>query len=613
MMFANFFYFIIVLLIYITYQPPEKTNFGPFETFFLFLCLIFAFASFTRFQFRKLEREIFKNNFSVLVFKFDTIIARHSIAAILLFSINIYGLNLPSFLIDIPVFSAFPTFTALIFLGIFICYLSIIWAFAHKPYQAIFKTDDSWQSYVWSNILFSIPVLLPWLFLSGILDIINSSPFELLKRLLATSEGQVIYFMIFLFIVAIIGPAIIQRFWRCKPLENGYDRSRIENLCNRAGLKYANILYWPAFGSRMITAGVMGLIKKFRYILVTGPLLRFLEPDEIDSVIAHEIGHIKRKHLILYLIFFAGYMLLSYSIYDLIIYLILFTEPVLKFITGMGFNRTTVISTIFSIAEICIFLIYFRYVFGYFMRNFERQADCYVYTLFDNAKPLISTFQKIIATSGRSPDRPNWHHFSITERVDYLEKCERDRTFIVRHDRKIQKSIAVYFLGILLVGSIGYNLNFGAAGKKLSNHLIEKIIFSELEKSPNDPNLYQTLGDIYYNAKNYNGVKQAYEKALTYNQENPHVLNNLAWFYATCEDLSYRNSVRALLLAKKAEKLIKAPHILDTLAESYFVNGKYEEAIAAELRALKLVKNNRSHYEKQLEKFKKAAKKQLSS
>jgi Zn-dependent protease with chaperone function len=611
MIFANFFYFIIVLLIYLTYQPPEKTNFGPYETFSLFFGLIFVFASFTRFQFYKLEREILKRNFSILVYKFDTIVARHSIVAILLFGVNIYGLNLPSFLIDIPIFSAFPTFTALIFLAIFIFYLSIVWAFAHKPFKILFKSNQSWQSYVWSNILFSIPVLLPWLFLSGILDLINSLPFEPVKQILATSEGQIIYFMIFLFIVAIIGPAIIQRFWRCKPLENGYERRRIENLCKKAGLKYANILYWPAFGSRMITAGVMGLIQKFRYILVTGPLLRLLAPDEIDSVIAHEIGHIKRKHLIFYLIFFAGYMLLSYSTYDLIIYLILFSEPVLKIITGMGFNRTTVISTLFSIVEICLFLIYFRYVFGYFMRNFERQADCFVYDLFDSAKPLIATFKKIITTSGRSPDRPNWHHFSITERIDYLEKCESDRSFVLRHDRKIKKSLAVYFLGVLLVGSIGYNLNFGAAGKQLSNHLIEKIIFNELEKSPNDPILYQTLGDIYYNAKNYDGVKQAYETALTYNPDNPHVLNNLAWFYATCEDLSYRNSARALLLAKKAEKLIIAPHILDTLAESYFVNGNYEQAIAAEIRALKLAKSNRSHYKKQLAKFENAAKKMV--
>jgi hypothetical protein len=263
-MFANFIYFIIVLLIYITYQPPEKTNF--------FLCLIFIFASLTRLQFNKLEKQISKNNFSFLVYKFDAIMTRQSIASILLFGINIYGLNLPSFFINLAVFSTIPTFLALIFLGIFIFYLSIIWAFAHKPYKLLYKTDDSRQSYVWSNITFSIPVLLPWLFLSGILDFINSLPFELPKQLLATTEGQVIYFLIFLFGVAIIGPAIIQKFWRCKPLENGPDRNRIEFLCKKAGLKYANILYWPAFGSRMITAGVMGLIKKFRYILVTGPL-----------------------------------------------------------------------------------------------------------------------------------------------------------------------------------------------------------------------------------------------------------------------------------------------------------------------------------------------------
>ena len=108
MMFANFIYFIIVLLIYTTYQPPEKTNFGPFETLFLFLCLIFIFTSFTRLQFRKLEKQISEKSFSVLNYKFDTLITRHSASAILLFGINIYGLNLPSFLVDIAAFSAFP-------------------------------------------------------------------------------------------------------------------------------------------------------------------------------------------------------------------------------------------------------------------------------------------------------------------------------------------------------------------------------------------------------------------------------------------------------------------------------------------------------------------------
>ncbi len=64
----------------------------------------------------------------------------------------------------------------------------------------------------------------------------------------------------------------------------------------------------------------MGLIQKFRYILVTPSLLQLLEPEEIDAVIAHEIGHVKRKHLVFYLLFLVGYMLLSYVTFDMILF-----------------------------------------------------------------------------------------------------------------------------------------------------------------------------------------------------------------------------------------------------------------------------------------------------
>ncbi len=147
---------------------------------------------------------------------------------------------------------------------------------------------------------------------------------------------------------------MIQKFWRCKPLEAGNVRTRIENVCRQAGMEYANILYWPIFGGRMITAGVMGLVKKFRYILVTGAFIRFLEPDEIDAVIAHEVGHIKKNHLLFYLVFFVGYMLVSYATFDLLIYGVLYAEPLYGFIGRIGLNQTTLTSSIFSIASVML-------------------------------------------------------------------------------------------------------------------------------------------------------------------------------------------------------------------------------------------------------------------
>ncbi|UCD32458.1 MAG: M48 family metalloprotease [Desulfobacterales bacterium] len=608
-MFGNFIYFIVVLLIYSTYHPSEDTHFTAIETFVLFIGLIALFTWMTWIQFHRIEKRIASDSLLQLDHKLGATITRQSVMAIVLFSINIYGLNLPSFFTNTPFLSTIPTFQALLFIGLFVGYLSIVWACAHGSHRALQATDLSRRSYILSNISFSIPVLLPWLLLSGVADIINALPFHLPKRLLSTTEGQIMYFLIFLFAIAVVGPLIIQKFWRCEPLETGFYRQRIENLCQRAGMEYANILYWPIFGGKMITAGVMGLVKKFRYILVTNALLRFLDPEEIDAVIAHEIGHIKKKHLMFYLIFFIGYMLVSFASFDLLLYSILFAEPIYNFIQSTSLNQTTVVSSIFSFTIIIIFVIYFRYIFGYFMRNFERQADTYVFTLFDSAGPLISTLEKIAVTSGQPRDKPNWHHFSIQKRIDYLKKCEADRRWIFRHEQKIKKSITAYMAGILIIGGIGYHFNSGETGKKINQHLFENIIKQELIKSPENPDLYGHLGDLYYRNKDYAKTVQAYEQSIALEPNNSKVLNNLAWLYATCEDETFRNPQKALRLAEKAANLEESPHVLDTLAESYFVNGQFENAVATEIRALDLATKNVPYYTKQLDKFTAAAKK----
>jgi cytochrome c-type biogenesis protein CcmH/NrfG len=84
------------------------------------------------------------------------------------------------------------------------------------------------------------------------------------------------------------------------------------------------------------------------------------------------------------------------------------------------------------------------------------------------------------------------------------------------------------------------------------------------------------------------------------------VLNNLAWHYATCEDESYQDHGRALALAKLAIRLEEAPHIWDTLAESYYVNGMYRDAVEAGRLALERAGRKRHYYEGQLDKFKAA-------
>ena len=353
----------------------------------------------------------------------------------------------------------------------------------------------------------------------------------------------------------------------------------------------------------MITAAVMGLVKKFRYILVTRALLQFLSPEEIDSVIAHEIGHIKHRHLLLYLIFFAGYLMLSHAGFDLILPALVYITPLYRIIDYSGMNPADFMAILYSLFLIFSFIIYFRFIFGYFMRNFERQADIYVYSLFESAKSLIKAFEKIALFSAQSPDKPNWHHFSINQRVEYLKKCESDRTWILRHNRKIRKSITLYLAALILSGMLSYSINFGETGQNLTSHLIKVALLKEIDRTPDNYELYGILGDFYHNRKNYIEAAAAYKNALHLMPDSSKILNNLAWLLVTCEDQELRNPVESLDYAIKAAEIETAPHILDTLAESYFANGNISKAIEAEKNALRLMPADRGYYEKQLKRF----------
>jgi Zn-dependent protease with chaperone function len=610
-MYANFIYFILVLLIYTTYNSPETPYLGPIEILGTFLFGVAVLVATTKRASRLLYRKIAARGTFGVHGEFDKMFHRQALVAIVVFAINIYVLNLKFYVLTIPPFSGSPTLTALLFIGLFIGYLAIIWAGSYDVYKILFQSQVSRKSYVLSNISFNFPVILPWLLISAGMDIINLLPVSAPKRLLATPEGQTIFFTLFLVALVVVAPSLIKIFWQCRPLRRGPKRERIETICRKARLQYNNILNWPIFEGKLLTAGVMGLIKRFRYILVTESLLQILNDDEIDAVMAHEIGHIKKRHLLFYLVFFLGFIVLSYAVFDLILYAILYSKLTFPVVRDAPTEPVTVTSLALTAAMASILLIYFRYVFGYFMRNCERQADCYAFTLLGSSQSLVSSLKKIAVYSGHSHDRPSWHHFSIRQRVNFLERCEADRRVIAQHDRKLRRSIMVFVGALLCAGYVGYAINTGEIGKTLNKRVLEKVLVRELEKKPDDARLYSLLGTIYYEDKAYAEAISAYEKAIELSPRDPETLNNLAWLYATCEQKKYREPAKALVYARHAAAMKPAPYILDTLAEAYHANGLHEKAIETIKQALTMNPDDRAYYESQLDKFEQAAR-QLS-
>jgi Zn-dependent protease with chaperone function len=600
-MYTNFIYLIVVLLIFITYRAPEKAAFTGIETALLFVSLSILFIALCRIHFRRLAQQVTGRSTFRLDHQFSNYSLRLSLAAIVLFSLDLYLLNLPVFFAGWAIFQHMPTLLALLFLSLFLCYLIVIWFFAYPAYRDIYGSKFTRNAYIKSNISITVPLLLPWLFISGLADILAALPFAWPRQFLSTTEGEIIYVLFVICGVVILYPLLIQRFWGCKPVETGPVRSRIEAICGKANLRFRNILYWPIYEGRMITAGVMGLFSKFRYILVTRAMLRLLTPEEVDTVIAHEIGHVKKYHMLFYIFLLCGFFILVSMVMAPLYTILTFAmEPVFNFLMDLGLSTSMLYSISLCLNLIILVIIYFRYIFGYFMRNFERQADTFVYTMFNSSAPLIATFEKIAAYSGMPADRPNWHHFSIKERIDFLKQCESDRSRISHHNRKVRTGILLYFLGVMIIGIVGYQLNFGKTGVYIAEH----IILQQIDKNPDNPQFYAQLGDLYYRLENFEGVQQAYQKSLELKPDSPYVLNNLAWFYATCREHRYRNPEKALALSQRAAHIKESPEILDTLAESYYVNGMYRKALTVGQRAMALQPENPAHFIEQIEKFK---------
>ena len=165
----------------------------------------------------------------------------------------------------------------------------------------------------------------------------------------------------------------------------------------------------------------------------------------------------------------------------------------------------------------------------------------------------------------------------------------------------------VFIGGLLCTGYAGYAINFGEVGKILNKHFLEKVLIKEIKRNPTNPRLYGMLGSIYYQNKAYAQAVEAYEKSIQLAPRDPETLNNLAWLYATCEETKCREPIKALVYARHAAAMKPVPHILDTLAESYYVNGLHEKAISTIKQALAMQPEDRTYYENQLRKFEEAA------
>lgn len=201
-------------------------------------------------------------------------------------------------------------------------------------------------------------------------------------------------------------PLLVPIFNKLKPLEEGKLKDDIESFAKSVGYTVSKISVMDASRrSSKINAFFSGF-GKFKHIVLFDTLIEKLTTEEVVAVLAHEIGHSKKKHVLINLFT----TIIQFGIY-LFFLLVLLSN--LGFSTAFGFSEL-------NFGFILILFIEFIKVYGLIVSPFlsglsrkaEYQADHYAATKYKK-EPMISAL-KVLSRENFSNLTPHPFYVKMT-------------------------------------------------------------------------------------------------------------------------------------------------------------------------------------------------------
>lgn len=593
-MYANLILFLVAIFLFTIESVPKTPWLSGWQALALLAVLLAGYG--------KIARKLFSGPQAFTSAGYFRVEKQLAVTALVFFGVTLYLCDPKYYLQLLPLGNTMPALVNFAGLMLFIVYLALMWWAGQRNYEHIFSRKHRTLIFIRNNIRANLPIVLPWIIISLLYDVVALLPLPGLQKFVASEWGDLLLFGVFLIFVVLFFPPLVRRLWGCKKLPEGYLKDRLDAFC--ATQNFSTDFYlWPLFEGRVLTAGVMGIVPGLRYILITPALIETMSGEELEAVMAHEIGHVKKYHLLLYVFLLSGFSLLAGILAEPLVYLLLAQDFFNKMILGSGIAAENILTVVGAVPLLLFMLIYFRFLFGYFIRNFERQADLFSLAAIGNARAMISAFEKIAALSGNIRDEHNWHHFGIGERIDCLERAQKEPDLIKRHNRKVRLSLFAYVAVVLLAGVLVRQIPKEELALRYQENFAETVLLQKVKQEPDRALWQRLIGDLMLTRKMEERAFIAYEKAYSLEPANPEIMNNLAWLLLTSEQLSLRDPLRALTLARAAATLQLKGYILDTLATAYWANGLLEEAVRTEQQAALIDMAQKRFYQAQIAKL----------
>ncbi len=209
-------------------------------------------------------------------------------------------------------------------------------------------------------------------------------------------------------------------FNKFSPLEDGEMKSRIEALLTRCGFRSSGLFVMD--GSKRSSHGnayFTGFGNNKR-IVFFDTLLSRLAPPEIEAVLAHELGHFRKKHVVKHMVLmFAGSLAFLWLLGQLI------DAP--WFYAGLGVSaQSTVLALTLFFLVMPVFTFPFSPLMSYLSRRHEFEADAYAAEhaqAADLVRALVKLYQDNASTLTPDPLHSLFHdsHPPAAQRIAHLQ------------------------------------------------------------------------------------------------------------------------------------------------------------------------------------------------
>jgi STE24 endopeptidase len=230
----------------------------------------------------------------------------------------------------------------------------------------------------------------------------------------------IVFLGFFVLLVNLAPVLIFPIFFKVKPLENPSLTERLLELSRRAGTRVRGVFEWKlSEKSKKANAALMGLGNTRRIILSDTLLEQFLD-EEVEAVLAHELGHHVHRHIFQSIALrgaatFVGFYLIHRTLDWL--------TPHFGFQGAADFANLPLLALVTT----ALSLVLLPAVNSY-SRAMERQADTYALRAIPSRAPFVSSMEKLAELNLAERQPHPWIEFifhshpSIQKRIAFAQK-----------------------------------------------------------------------------------------------------------------------------------------------------------------------------------------------